>query len=282
MRYARVIIVLVYVLMLDAMQAAGPRAQPGDLMITPTRIVLDGRERTAEVTLINQGTQPTTYRISFQRMRMTEEGKLEEIKDPAPAGMYADEIVRYSPRQVDLEPGESQVVRLLVRKPAGLPPGEYRSHLLFRAVPPEDAGADVEQLEGDEGGISIRLIPVYGISIPVIIRHGELAASATMSDLHLITDAGSEEPPMVRLSLSRTGDQSLYGDMLAEFKRDGETVEVGQVRGIAVYTSIDHRLVQFRLSPPEELRLKGGYLRVRYCERENSEAILAETQVYIP
>lgn len=255
----------------------------GDLMVTPTRIVLEGRERTAEVTLLNQGTERATYRITFRRMRMTETGKLEEITDTAPEGMYADEFVRYSPRQVDLQPGESQVVRLLVRKPPDLRPGEYRSHLLFRAVPPEDAGADIEQLQGEGDGISIRLIPVFGISIPVIVRHGALEAAANVTDIVVHPASSPGESPMLDAIIERMGDESLYGDLQVEFMRDsGGKVEVGQLRGVAVYTPLGYRLVQMKLSPPEGVQLRGGHLRVAYHASDDSETVLAEAEVYIP
>jgi hypothetical protein len=272
------------VLAVCALSAGLPRevlAQVGDLMVTPTRVVLEGRERTAEVTVINQGTKPATYRISFRHMRMTDMGQLEDVTDSALEGMYADDFIRYSPRQVLLQPGEAQLVRLLVRKPPDLKPGEYRSHLLFRAVPDRNAGADIEPVVREDG-ISVRLIPVFGISIPVIVRHGDLTVTAELSDLALDPHAGPDHPPSLKLTLERAGDLSLYGDMIAEFERAGKTVEVGLVRGIAVYTSMSRRSVQFRLNPPDGLSLTGGKLRVKYHASDNREDVLAEAEVYIP
>ena len=43
-----------------------------------------------------------------------------------------------------LAPGETQAVRLLLRKPGNLADGEYRSHLLMQNVP-KDAGVSIEQ-----------------------------------------------------------------------------------------------------------------------------------------
>src|SRR5688572_28815630 len=48
----------------------------GDLMVSPTRVVLEGRKRNAELTLINTGSQRATYRISFIQMRMTDTGEM--------------------------------------------------------------------------------------------------------------------------------------------------------------------------------------------------------------
>src|SRR3546814_5860625 len=52
-----------------------------------------------------------------------------------PAGRAALDMVVCSPRRVTLPPNQPQVVRVGVRVPARLPPGEYRAHMLFRAVP---------------------------------------------------------------------------------------------------------------------------------------------------
>ena len=52
-----------------------PRAGVGDLLVAPTRIVLDGRKG-AEIVLNNIGDEPATYRISVEFRRMTEDGSL--------------------------------------------------------------------------------------------------------------------------------------------------------------------------------------------------------------
>ena len=49
--------------------AAG--AGVGDLLVAPTRLVLDGR-RGAEIILNNIGDEPATYRVSVEFRRMTE------------------------------------------------------------------------------------------------------------------------------------------------------------------------------------------------------------------
>jgi len=54
------------------------------LMVTPTRIVFEGRVRTQEVNLLHRGEKETTYRISFQHMRMKPDGSYEEIQEPKP------------------------------------------------------------------------------------------------------------------------------------------------------------------------------------------------------
>jgi len=100
---------------------AGAAAQGfGDLVVTPTRLVLDGRQTSEQVMLSNRGAETATFRVSLTLMTMDEDGNLRETDTP-PAGLdSAAEMVRFAPRQVVLSPGASQAVRLTVRKPADL------------------------------------------------------------------------------------------------------------------------------------------------------------------
>ena len=45
-------------------------------------------------------------------------------------------MIVYAPRKVTLAPHEPQAIRIAARAPEGLPDGEYRVHMLFRAIPP--------------------------------------------------------------------------------------------------------------------------------------------------
>src|SRR5688500_9460399 len=107
----------------------------GDLLVAPTRLVLDGRKGT-EVILNNIGDEPATYRISVEFRRMTPDGGLVDVDQPTPEDKLAEEMILFAPRRVTLAPHQPQSIRVSARAPQGLPDGEYRVHLLFRAIPP--------------------------------------------------------------------------------------------------------------------------------------------------
>ncbi len=248
----------------------------GGFRVTPTRIVFEGRLRSAELTLINMGSEPATYRISLVRMRMLDNGAIEEIGDPLPGEAFADSFVRFSPRQVDLEPGATQTVRMQLRKPATLPPGEYRSHLVFRALPPvepEDPASGVR-------GVRIALRPVFGAAIPVIVRHGETAANVTMGGLEVRRTA---DGPVLALDLRRAGNRSVYGDLTVIYTPpDGRSRNVGGMRGLAVYVPnpVRHVLVPLHTDPGEAWA--AGTLRVTYEEVADEPELLAEGELRLP
>ena len=129
------IIPLLFILPLLLMEGSWKPAY-GQFGITPHRLVFEGRTRRAEAIVMNNSPNPVTYRIFFKNMRMNEDGKLEEIKEAGPGDRFANKYIRYSPRQITIPASSSQTVRLSVRKPRDLEPGEYLSRLVFAALPP--------------------------------------------------------------------------------------------------------------------------------------------------
>lgn len=249
-----------------------PAAVAGDLLVAPTRVVFEGTTRTASVTLRNTGTRQALYRISLEHYEMTEDGRTALVEAPVAGAAPVDEMVRFSPRQVLLEPGMYQTVRLLVRKPADLAPGEYRSHVTFRAVP--------ETLEPAESAAaattwSVRLEPVYGVAIPVIVRHGETDARIRIGEARVVpaSDAG---PPALRVVLEREGTRSTYGDIeiTGPGSRRGTTV-VGRARGVAVWLPNPSRSLLVPLDPKLLATIDPRELVVTYVERGSNEATQA-------
>ena len=241
---------------------------PGDLLLAPTRVVFEGRKRSAEINLSNIGAVRATYRISLVRMAMDESGGIREVPaEPGPVAL--ESLVRFSPREVTLEPQEAQTVRLQLRKPADLPVGEYRIHLLFRGVPP--AAAVMPEGGDDAKGISIQLTPIYGLSIPLIVRHGETSAKVSLADIGIDPTAQA-----LRFRLERSGNRSVYGDLKATFiPRSGNPIPICQAKGVAVYSPNPSRKMTLPISAQKPLT--DGRLRVTYSLPENEGgALLAE------
>lgn len=257
-----------------ALTAASPAfAGVGDLLVAPTRLVLDGR-RSTELVLNNIGDEPATYRISVEFRRMKADGTLEVVTDPSPAEKAAADMIVYAPRRVTLAPHEPQTIRIAARAPQGLADGEYRVHLLLRAVPPPDP---VVPAEGEQPkGVQLRLIPIYGVTIPIIVRLGNLDAKASIADVKLETWNGK---PAVGLDLGRTGTRSTFGDI--RVYEPGVKAPVALARGVAVYTEINgrHVIVPFddKLKAPVS-----GPVTIDYVETfDDGNKTIAETQAVL-
>lgn len=240
------------------------------LRVTPTRIVLEGRRQSAELVLVNEGPKTALFRIQFVQMRMEENGDLVENVDPKADEAFADKLVRFSPRQVELEPQASQTVRLRLSKPADLAPGEYRSHLVFRSVPgPEPASVSPEPSPSTQpaaGSMKVDLRPIFGVAIPVIVRQGETSARVSMEELRL-ESSGADEGQTLLLSLRRQGNRSVYGNVsVRHVTTDGRERPVGLVKGVAVYTPNLVRALAISLHPADGASLTSGRLHVLYSE----------------
>ncbi|MBQ5940386.1 MULTISPECIES: molecular chaperone [unclassified Massilia] len=252
-----------------------------ELMLHPTRIVFEQNQRAAQIELINNGTKPASYRIALVNRRMTEAGQFEPADTPAPGEHFADSMLRYSPRQITLQPGTAQTVRVMLRKPADLAEGEYRSHLLFDKLPDAEGESSIEQ-RGQNSGIGVVMNALVGASVPVIVRHGKVDASIKLAGLALQYDATRR--PLLTMRLEREGSGSVYGDVSVSFTpRGGKTTTVGQVGGIAVYTPNRVRQAALPLQLPAGLNLSGGTLEAVFRERpEAGGKPLAQASLALP
>ncbi len=257
------------------------RAQ-GDLLITPTRVVFEGNKQKTELNLVNIGKDTATYSVSFLQYNMTEEGTFVSIEKPDAGQMFADPYLRIFPRTITLAPGEPQVVMLQCKRKSDMATGEYRSHLYFRA----DKKANplgLGKTDKDTTNLKVELIPIFGLSIPIIIRSGIVNVSSTLSDMKLETQADTIHN--LKLTINRTGNISLYGDIIVQFiPPTGKAFEIGRVNGLGVYTNINKRNVSVRLHNVPGSVLKNGKLKVQYVSNDPTQktvTVYAESELEV-
>ncbi len=233
----------------------------GDLMVFPKRLVFEGATKTSELNLANIGKDTARYNISFVQYRMNEDGSFTEIQAPDEGQNFADKFLRYYPRSIVLGPKESQVIKIQLTKTNLMTPGEYRSHIYFRAVP--NAKPLGEEEKKDTTTVSVRLIPVFGITIPTIIRVGESTTKVTLSDLNF--SFKNDTLPVFGLKFNRTGNMSVYGDLSVDYiSPSGKKTNVGKANGIAVYTPNPARRFMLTLLRNTGVDFSSGTLHVEY------------------
>lgn len=239
----------------------------GNLLVTPRRVVFDGSRRVMELNLANTGQDTARYNISFLQYRMTETGDFEEITEPDPGQFFADRYLRFFPRTILLGPAESQTVRMQVIGRERMEPGEYRSHIYFRAVPNELALGEVDP-NADTTAVSIRLIPIFGITIPIIIRIGEYTTEVFLSDVNL--EENEEGAKILNFTFNRSGNMSIYGDItVTHVSPQGIETQVGVVNGIAVYTPNPIRKFQMFLADDAPVDFTQGKLLITYTAQSD-------------
>ena len=241
----------------------------GNLLITPRRVVFEGQKRTQDLNLANTGIDTATYNISITQYRMREDGSFEDITTPDAGQNFADKNLRFFPRTVTLAPNEAQVVKMQVIRADQLTPGEYRSHIYFRAVPKQSA-LGTEEIKKDSTSIGVRLIPIFGIKIPVIIRVGESTTKVNLSDVKL--EIINDTIPRLQFTFNRTGNMSVYGDILVEHISPTTIItQVGTVRGIAVFTPNSVRRFQMELDTKAKVDFRSGNLKITYTSQSDTK-----------
>jgi len=242
------------------LSSAGAKAGVGDLLVAPTRVVLES-SRGTEVVLNNIGADTANYRISLELRRMKPNGDLEEV----PLEQANDhekktlEIISYAPRRVTLPPNQPQAIRVGIRNADDLPDGEYRAHMVFRAIP--DATPVIST--NNEKALSIKLIPIYGVVIPIIIRHGNLQVSAQITEAHLEAKAAAG---LLDITMLRSGTRSVYGNI--RVLHSGVAKPLFEAKGIAVYAEIGQRVVGLPLNAEQTTALRGP-VTIEYREPDD-------------
>ncbi len=242
----------------------------GDLLISPLRIVFEGSKKSQEINLANVGKDTATYVISVQNIKMNEDGSFEQITTPEPGQNFADPFLRFFPRKVILAPNEAQVVKMQLVKTNELKPGEYRSHLYFRAVPEEKPLG--EKTKKDSAAISIELKPIFGITIPTIIRVGDYDGNVSLADIAVAPNENKQ--PQLSFTFKRTGSMSVYGDITVDYvSPGGKSTQVKLVKGVGVYTPNAIRRFKVDLDGDNHFNAHEGKLHITYAMQMNDKSM---------
>lgn len=251
----------------------------GDLMFYPKRVVFDGSKRSQDLSIANNGNDTARYVISVIQIRMNEDGSFQTIDTPDAGQHFADKNFRFFPRTVVLPPHEAQTVKIQLYHFGNLTPGEYRSHLYFRAED-EKKPLEKEKVDTEAKSISINIQPVYGVSIPVIIRAGEADAQVQLSKIACKYEKDSM--PTLHLNLDRSGTMSVYGDITVHhISEEGKEQLVGQVKGIAVYAPNNTRRIRLGLDRAKGIDYTKGALHVVYKDHAGNVVKIAQQQIYL-
>jgi len=240
------------------------------LSVSPTIIRFSGTELTQAVTVENTGPTEQTSRITLVNFQMLPGGRIVLGDGPAENGRFAGSLVRFSPRQLTLRPGESQIVRFQMHAPGHLPDGEYQAYILVQEIPEIDA-LDAPTSSGNDG-LAVDLRAVFGVAIPLIIEKGDLSATASIPSARI--EPLPDGRPAVALRIERSGDRSVRGDV--SILADG--TEIATVANVAIYVPTAYRDLVVPITWPSKLSLTDHQIEIRF--REPQERPGAATAVF--
>lgn len=238
--------------------------------IVPQKIVIDPRERGGEFTILNLYDVKGTFRIELLNFEQNENGIYKELEGPLNPNFDPEKIVRFSPRQFSIEPGGRQKVRLSLRKPADLPEGEYRFHAKAIRLTQDD------ERKNTDG--TVQVIMNMGITIPVIVRHGQAASEAKISNPQLVPAPQTKNTqPELQLDILREGNASAIGKIEVFWHAQGKSnKKIGLVSNANVFTEINKR--HFKI-PLGEMPTGNGNLLIRYSDEVNKGKIIDEVTI---
>ncbi len=236
------------------------------LLINPTRVIFSESTRAMEVHVGNVGKEPVAYTIDLVTMRRDKDGNLREVEQESAEERLVKDMIRFAPRRATIEPGKRQVVKLMLRKPGDLPPGEYQTRLRFtpQASTPEALAAPKG---GSAGKTSVQLNVLVASTIPIIIQHGITGSEATPVALTLknLGQGGSELAAEVQFT--RSGVGSVFGEAtvsLVPAAASQKAQVIGKATGIALYAPDKEHRVLIPLKGIKRAALAGGTLRVSF------------------
>jgi P pilus assembly chaperone PapD len=222
--------------------------------VSPTAVYISSRNPSAMLTLINTGSRPEEIELSigFGYPVSDTAGVLRvDIVENAAAGEPSlTTYLRVFPRRLVLQPGQRQVVRVMVAMPGGAADGEYWGRVLVKSRGGEPP------IEQSQGNVRMQLSLETTFATAVFFHKGDVKTGVS---LPLVDARRQGDSVQFTVDLKREGNGAFLGRIRAELV-DAKGTTVAEVEDVAaVYRTLRRRFV-LRTGAP----LPAGAYTVRY------------------
>lgn len=233
-----------------------------NLVIHPIRVQFNPGDRSTEVTLLNDSNKTNTYRLEWREKKAKEGGGYIDLKgDAIKSFPTASSMIRFTPRQVTLKPGERQTIKMSIRRNARLPDGEYRSHMIFKALPPPSMLAEPDQ---QTAGLTMQFNMVTSFVIPVVVQQGNYDAQISLGGAVIQYNSAEPAKSSVLVEVKRQGKHSAYGDIEAYWTpQGGKEVLLAKIASFSTWPELNKTSVNLSWVGAN-FALADGKLRVVY------------------
>lgn len=206
--------------------------------VSPTALYIDSRTRTGVLTLHNPGTLPeeVTIEFAFGYPQTDTAGALSVpiTREPAAGEPSAMAWMRAFPRRLILQPGQRQLVRVMVEPPADLPDGEYWARVL---VSSRGGQPPIEQTQGD---VRLQLDVATTLVMAANFRKGAVGTGLEFAAEQV---RRADDGVHLELDLRRTGNAAFLGRLRADLVDARGTVLGTAWDDLAVYRQVRRRHV---------------------------------------
>lgn len=245
------------------------------LLLHPTIVMLEGRTRTATINVVNRGDAPGIFAVSWVDFEMTPEGGLRKLEQPPSWSLQPH--VRYSPRRMTLAPGETQLVKVALRRNLDVKQGEFYSHFKVLTLS-SDVADDRTATSGNEAAGSVNIVARSAMAIPVIWRNTQAEPRAAIESV-VFDPEDNEEVKELLVGVRRLGKVSVRGFLhVVRYGEDNTEIPVADPVPLVIYPSLDARTVPVRLQAgffTDDLRNGITVIYASSIDIEDREARLA-------
>lgn len=214
---------------------AGRETASAQIEITPTRVMLDLRQRSQEVIVTNSSNEVIEVEtaLGFKVIRSDSLGRMsvDSVCGPEELSRSARTWLRVFPRRFTVEPRGSRTVRVLASIPETAEAGEFWARLIVTGTP---VGPRGDSTIGN--GIVARIAMSLQLDLPVIVRKGRVATGVSFDDLAIRT-APSGQMAVVRLT--RGGNSAYRGTLYTKIRDGGGDVVARNESQFTVETVLD-------------------------------------------
>jgi len=225
------------VLALALLAIVAPAGRAWAVTVSPTALFIDSRSPTGTLTLYNSGTRPEELEVSvaFGYPRTDSTGAVTvELVEAAPAGEPSlVPYLRVFPRRLVLQPGQRQVLRVMVQPPAGLAAGEYWGRVVVRSRGGQEP---VEQTQGD---VRMQIAVETAVATAVLFRKGEVTTGVAVNAATAATEGNDA---VLTLDLERRGGGAYLGRVTTRLVAPNGTVAAELEDAVALYRSLRLRV----------------------------------------
>jgi len=227
------------------------------VLVSPTVVFISDKSPTGRMTLLNNGDTPQEVTVYFS-YGLPVSDSLGNISVVFQDSAVTDprsclDWVRAFPRKVIIEPGESQIVRFMVRAPKNLPDGEYWARIMVQSQ-----AANVQiPVSSEQDGVRTHLNMITELAIMLKYRTGDLVSNLELRDAYTAVKDTLVE---VMLDMVNKGNVSYMG-MLECRLLDSDMKEISSnLRKLAVYREmirrIDLKYITEGFKPPFHVEIR--------------------------
>ncbi len=247
------------------------------IMMFPQNVKFEKGQKTATVTLLNRGDATGLYELSFIDKFMTEDGGLvdwDEKEKGSKAPWTLANKARFSPRRVQLAPGQSQIIKIALRPRGKVDEKEYASHLKILVADGNiDKKLDEDLLgaDGQKNEAKVAVQTRQAMAIPVIWKNTTEAAKTSLGEAKIAEN-------MLDVTIKREGVASSRGLLRAKDSK-GEIIGAASV---VIYPNLEKKISQIAINEPySAAQLKGQKITLQYVDEDDDTVVLFEDSVQL-